>query len=111
MTDTEVPENVRLAFVNRTLMSAPDVAALLGLSAKTLRAHIANGDLPGRIKGTGVTRRHWVFTIADVSEFLKSRQPPSKITGIIRQGSPPGREVKMNMRLRVRKRALDKGEG
>ena len=111
MADDDVPENVRLAFADRTLLSVPEVVALLGIDAKTLRKHIANGDLPGRIKGTGTVRRHWVFTIADVAKFLAPK-PPARASFLeidhripkLPRRTPMVRGPTMNINLRIRRK-------
>lgn len=72
---SNLPENVRAAFSEHTLLSMPALASLLGIDIKTLKKHVERGDLPGRVKGFGASRKHWVFSIQDVSQFLLPHSP------------------------------------
>lgn len=73
-----IPETVRRAFEDRTVLSLTETAALLEMDPKTLRNHISDGDIACRTKGRGVVRRTWVFTINDVLAFLGRPSSPGQ---------------------------------
>jgi hypothetical protein len=75
----DLPATVQVAFHGRTMLSAKELASVLEMDRETLRKHIRNGDITGRLKGTGRVRRHWVFTIADVAKYF--RRPTSVDVG------------------------------
>jgi len=69
---TEIlPPAVIKAFQGAPSLALPDLAPAMGYSVKTLRKHRELGNLPVHIKGTGVARRHYVCTLADVAEFYR----------------------------------------
>jgi hypothetical protein len=72
----DLPATVQAAFQGRTMLTAKELASLLEMDPDTLRRHIKNGDIKGRTKGTGRVRRHWVFTIADVANYLRRTEAP-----------------------------------
>lgn len=72
----DLPATVQEAFQGRTMLTAKELASLLEMDPDTLRRHIKNGDIKGRTKGTGRVRRHWVFTIADVANYLRRTETP-----------------------------------
>lgn len=59
------------AFDGRATISLPELAALIPMHRETIARHVAAGNLVGRLKGIGRTRRHRVFTIGDVVRFMQ----------------------------------------
>jgi hypothetical protein len=55
-----IPEPVLAAFGDRSELSIRALAAAMGRDIRTLQRHREAGELPVHIKGTGVTRRHYV---------------------------------------------------
>jgi hypothetical protein len=55
------------------LLTPAAVARKLGCSEKTLRAHVATGDLRYVSIGKGTKRRRMMFTPADLDEFIANR--------------------------------------
>lgn len=70
----DLPQRVQNAFCDRTMLSATELAGVLEMDPKTLRKLIGNGDIAGRLKGTGMKRPRWGFTIADVAKYLRRTQ-------------------------------------
>jgi hypothetical protein len=70
----DLPETVQAAFRGRTMLSIKELALVLEMHPKTLRRHIMNGDISGRVKGVGKVNQRWVFTIADVAKYLRQTQ-------------------------------------
>ncbi|TQF31713.1 hypothetical protein UNPA324_20350 [Bradyrhizobium sp. UNPA324] len=67
----EFSQALEAAFAGRATIGVPELAALLPMHRETIARHVAVGNLVGRLKGLGRTRRHRVFTIADVRRFLQ----------------------------------------
>jgi hypothetical protein len=63
---------IEAAFGGRLTIGAPAAARLLDMDIKTLQRHVAAGNLVGRLKGLGRTRRHRVFTRDDITRFLQT---------------------------------------
>lgn len=72
----ELPSEVVEAFAGKPTMPVGKLATVLGMDVKTIRKHIANDILPVHIKGTGLVRRHYVCTLADVAEFFRRTGEP-----------------------------------
>jgi hypothetical protein len=70
----DLPETIQSAFSEQTLLSLREIARLLDMDRGTFSKLVANGNITGRLKGTGRRRRHWVFSIADVAGYLRSKQ-------------------------------------
>lgn len=66
----ELAHALEAAFAGRVTIGVPELAALIPMHRETIARHIAAGNLVGRLKGLGRTRRHRVFTIADVARFM-----------------------------------------
>lgn len=79
----DLPASIVDAFHGRATLTFPEVAAVLEIDIKTLRGHRHAGNLPVHIKGTGLTRRHYVCTLHDVATFLRNAardlRPPDVI--------------------------------
>lgn len=59
------------AFAGRATIGVPELSALIPMHRETIARHIAAGNLTGRLKGLGRTRRRRVFTIQDVVQFMR----------------------------------------
>ena len=59
------------AFSYRPLRPLEDTARLLGMSGKTLRRHVAAGNIRPVNLGVGAVKRRLAFRLSDVSEFLQ----------------------------------------
>ncbi|WLA58519.1 hypothetical protein [Bradyrhizobium diazoefficiens] len=68
---TELGQALEDAFAGRVTIGVPELATLIPMHRETIARHIAAGNLVGRLKGLGRTRRHRFFTIADVMRFLR----------------------------------------
>jgi len=68
---SELSRALEDAFAGRATIGVPELAALIPMHRETIARHIAAGNLVGRLKGLGRTRRHRVFTIADVKRFMQ----------------------------------------
>lgn len=66
-----IPKPVLAAFAQRAELPIRALASAMGRDIRTLQRHREAGELPVHIKGTGVTRRHYVCTLADVAEFYR----------------------------------------
>ena len=66
-----IPNAVLAAFGDRSELPIRALAKAMGRDIKTLKKHRETGDLPVHIKGTGLVRRHYVCTLADVEEFYR----------------------------------------
>ena len=66
-----IPEEVRAAFAGSPHLTMPALAKALRMDLKTLTRHREAQNLPVHIKGTGLERRHYVCTLADVVEFYR----------------------------------------
>jgi hypothetical protein len=104
----DLPDAVRMAFSNRAVLSAPEIARLLEMDPKTLRRHLARGDITARQKGFGNICRRWVFTIADVAKYLRriediaSRREESldALRVTLARGLPKGATMNVTLRRR-----------
>lgn len=67
----DLPAKVLAAFADRTMLSTRELARVLEIDRGTLSKLVANGDISGRLRGTGSTRHHWGFTIGDVAQYLR----------------------------------------
>ncbi|MGY4411957.1 hypothetical protein ACVWW4_003693 [Bradyrhizobium sp. LB7.1] len=67
----ELSTALEAAFAGRATIGVPELAALIPMHRETIARHIAAGNLVGRLKGLGRTRRHRVFTIGDVARFMQ----------------------------------------
>lgn len=80
MMESAVPPQVLAAFEGEPHLTMPALARVLKMDRKTLDGHRKAENLPVHIKGTGLARRHYVCTLADVAEFyrktLKDRPAP-----------------------------------
>lgn len=56
------------------LIDAEAAARLLGISQKTLRAHVQAGELPYISLGKGLRREHRMFDAADLRNFIEARK-------------------------------------
>ena len=105
----DLPETVRTAFANRTLLTLPEVARLLTMDVKTPLRHVEANDITCRYKGAGAKRRHRVFTIADVSNYLRSTRVGAEQLEEL-EAAWLGKSVRigaMNMTLRRRRRKTE----
>ena len=66
-----IPPQVLAAFEGEPHLTMPALARVLRMDRKTLDGHRKAGILPVHIKGTGLERRHYVCTLADVAEFYR----------------------------------------
>lgn len=71
MTDTAALDE---AFSERCLITLSEAARLLGISPKTLRGHVAKGELVYRKIGLGASRPRMRFARDDIEEFLEKRK-------------------------------------
>lgn len=67
----QVPAQVLEAFAVKAELSLPELSRLLGRDKKTLSSEREAGLLPVHIKGRGVERRHYVCTLADITEYYR----------------------------------------
>jgi hypothetical protein len=65
----ELPESIRAAFADRTLLSLPEVARLLEMYPQTLREMADQGKISWRTKGTGRVAPRRYFGIDDVARL------------------------------------------
>jgi hypothetical protein len=108
----DLPNTVLAAFAKRTMLTATEVARLLEMDPDTLRYHVRNGEITGRIKGAGKVKPRWVFTIADVARYLRSTQTVRMrdddrleyLRALSAQYPSRGSKVKMNIALRKPRR-------
>ncbi|MBY0299840.1 MAG: helix-turn-helix domain-containing protein [Methylobacterium sp.] len=56
------------------LLTPRKAAAYLGICVRTLRKHVARGDLPYIHTGHGSVRRHRMFHPDDLAEFVRARR-------------------------------------
>jgi excisionase family DNA binding protein len=56
------------------LLTPAEAANLLGISVRTLRAHVRSGELAFINVGRGQVRKHIAFTRQDLEDFIKSRR-------------------------------------
>lgn len=56
------------------LLSAAEAAEILGMSLKTLSAHVQSGELPYVSIGTGKIRETRAFMRSDLEAFIDSRR-------------------------------------
>lgn len=75
MLDGLVPPHVLAAFEGHAHLTMPTLAKVLEMDRKTLDGHRKAYNLPVHIKGTGLERRHYVCTLADVAEFYRKTNP------------------------------------
>ncbi|MDA9425669.1 MULTISPECIES: hypothetical protein [Bradyrhizobium] len=68
----ELSQALEAAFAGRATIGVPELAALIPMHRETIARHIAAGNLVGRLKGLGRTRRHRVFTMSDVMRFIQT---------------------------------------
>lgn len=71
MTDTAALDQ---AFSDRLLITLSEAARLLSISPKTLRGHVAKGELVYRKIGLGSSRPRLRFARDDIEEFLERRK-------------------------------------
>lgn len=83
----DIPSQILDAFQQRAFLGIPQLAPLLDMDIKTLRKHIAAGELVGRYKGTGTIQRTRVFTLADVVKFLRRPSTTNSETACQSSGS------------------------
>jgi hypothetical protein len=109
----DLPETVRTAFAERTLLGAPEVARLLEIDPKTLRRHIANGDISFRVKGFGRVKPRRVFTITDIAKFLQPQLPisPQQMKMLSSPRSVHGPTLNMTFRRRKTPRKPTRADG
>ncbi len=77
--DADLPQKILDAFTERSELSLKALARAMEPDIKTLQRHREAGELPVHIKGTGVTRRHYVCTLADVATFYSVREYPMSV--------------------------------
>ena len=73
----DVPVAIREAFEASPLLGMPQISKLLPMDWETLRAHVAAGNLVGRVKGFGIKKPRRVFTLADIARFLARLMEPT----------------------------------
>lgn len=74
----ELPDHILRAFEGRPFLSAAEVAEALGVHLSTIRRHVAVGNLTGFQKGLGTRKRHLVFSVSHVRNFIN--RPPESTT-------------------------------
>lgn len=88
---SNLPDVIRQAFYGRAALTLPEVAKVLEMDVKTLRKHVAAGDISFRIKGTGPSHVHRVFSILDVERFLS--RPTDRRPLILGAPTYPGKRL------------------
>lgn len=71
--ETELRERLAQAFEAKTTVNISTAARLLKMSEKTLRRHIAEGNIGFRAVGTGSLRMRREFTVSDLVGFYEGR--------------------------------------
>lgn len=94
-----IPAKVLAAFAERSTLSMPELAAVVEMDLKTLAKHRVAGNLPVRLKGFGIQRKHYLCTLEDVATFY---------TNLTRAAQPApaletGRRMRVNCRPAKRK--------
>lgn len=56
------------------LLTPADASRYLGISVRTLRAHVQSGELAFINLGRGLVRKHMAFTRQDLDDFINSRR-------------------------------------
>lgn len=77
-----LPAPVLAAFAGRVSLTLTELAITIEIDAKTLRRHIAAGNLTGRRKGVGEKHVHRVFGLDDVRAFWTRIGSPCPSTSI-----------------------------
>ncbi|MCK1455028.1 hypothetical protein IVB36_30210 [Bradyrhizobium sp. 35] len=92
------------AFAGRATIGVPELAALVPMHRETIARHIAAGNLVGRLKGLGRTRRHRVFTIGDVKRFMQliTDEPGTPTSESFRQAGNFAIRLENGMIMRVK---------
>jgi hypothetical protein len=75
----DVPAHIVRAFELKPVLTAAELAPLLGMHIATLRRHGAAGNLVGLQKGLGRRRSHRVFTLPQVKAFLYRPPDPPRL--------------------------------
>jgi hypothetical protein len=86
--DADVRERLTRDFAGRATVRLPEAAAILKMTEKTLRRHVAEGNVRFRATGTGSLRMRREFTVSDLVDFYGARSARSEPAAAI-----PGRPV------------------
>lgn len=112
-----IPPHVLAAFEGEPHLTMPALAKVLKMDRKTLDRHREAQNLPVHIKGTGLERRHYVCTLADVAEFYRrtgaacqySASKTRLITSTTSRSNVIGFTVPPSARMNVRLVSSSKG--
>jgi hypothetical protein len=76
--DADVRERLLERFNGRPTVRFAEAAELLRMDEKTLRRHVADGNITYRATGTGSVRMRREFTVSDLMQFYAGRSAQSQ---------------------------------
>lgn len=80
--DTDIRERLESAFGGRATVRFAEAASLLDMTEKTLRKHVADGNVSYRATGTGSVRMRREFAVSDLVGFYTGRRTVSFAPGL-----------------------------